>query len=764
MDMYTACVGRAHTHIQYTRRKSDTSTQEHHRTRHSCEDTRASETVRTRHTDEHAHGRDHRTRHTDTHAHGQSHRTGHRHKHAQARDHGCRRTQTSGSTASAHARANESIPLPALRKLFEYMHSQEKVSILELRRLLTSELSAAATAARTSMDSTQRPDGEGPDIHPSHSSPGSRKPLASDAEGLWETLQHVLPTLPASGAPEVEIAIHVPAYVHYHKRVCARCKQWRGNALDESCHAEYIRRGLLYGFKFPWRDGDTPPRHIMKDYPTRTRADAKVLAKDFDDLIARGITEPVSAEQVKVVSPRFTVYRHEAPSNATAAEKELFVKTAGRAVLDASKSGVNAHLDSVAYAYTNLDRLVRLAHAGDCGFKIDLSKYYHQLPNWPGDRKYCGISQRRNGGRVEFARYKRLALGLRHAPAIASLVSASIAAILEGCVEEIRSIGVYLDDFYGLAKSEEDAHVAVTKVYFIMDAMGVVVNKTKTEVGDKLTFLGTQIDLRGQRFVLCPERRVRLLVKVRCALRSEQGWMQLSTLRSLVGSLLFASFTLEGSKAWLSQPLRTIAIALRKQEHRVRVDWVRKDLQWWQKALADEQGVRKRYHAPFWTARCHAAGRTPQVVMTASDASGKGAVAAIVNNGSQFQVAHHKFSASEYKRFTNSTAQELMGLAMVLSRFPDTFKGKLVTWISDSQAAVRCVCKMVSTNKSVALALRCVFTESRKIGAYVVAAWQRRSSAVIKVCDACSRVDTLAEAEAVVAKMAPMLLKSMPDP
>ena len=228
------------------------------------------------------------------------------------------------------------------------------------------------------------------------------------------------------------------------------------------------------------------------------------------------------------------------------------------------------------------DFAFRIFHLGKgCGmFKIDLSRYFRQLPLDPGD--YSLISYIING---EIYFDKVLPMGMRSAPYIAQRVTNAIAYIH-------RQLGYfllnYVDDFVGGEEQRliEAAYQALTN---ILQDLGVNTSPNKiVPPTTRLEFLGITFDSDTMTMEISAE-------KMREIKQELTTWLYKTTARrkeveSLIGKLQFMAKCVRADRIFLNRLIEWIRHMDRRQQYHIPVDaW--KDIAWWSRFAQNYNGV-----------------------------------------------------------------------------------------------------------------------------------------------------------------------------
>ena len=215
-----------------------------------------------------------------------------------------------------------------------------------------------------------------------------------------------------------------------------------------------------------------------------------------------------------------------------------------------------------------------------CMFKIDLSRYFRQIPLDPGDYSLIGYVI---GGKIYFD--KVLPMGMRSAPYITQRITNAITYIH-------RSLGYfllnYVDDFVG-AELEDRVWVAYTALSNLLTNLQVETSKEKiVPPTTRLEFLGITFDTRTMTMEI-PEDK---LHEIRQEL---EMWLLKTSARrqeveSLVGKLQWMAKCVRAGRIFLSRLIQWIRGMNRKASYTIPLE-ARKDITWWARFIQQYNGV-----------------------------------------------------------------------------------------------------------------------------------------------------------------------------
>ena len=213
-------------------------------------------------------------------------------------------------------------------------------------------------------------------------------------------------------------------------------------------------------------------------------------------------------------------------------------------------------------------------------FKIDLSRYFRQLPLDPGDYSLIGYIV---DGKIYFD--KVLPMGMRSAPYIAQRITNAIAHIH-------RQMGLfllnYVDDFVSAELKSKiwEGYRFLTK---LLHDLGVDTSKEKlVEPCTRMEFLGVTFDTEKMTMEL-PEDKVKEINQ------ELDTWLYKTKARrkeveSLIGKLQFAAKCIRIGRVFIARLINWLKGLERSKPHSIPLE-ARKDISWWRRYLAQYNGV-----------------------------------------------------------------------------------------------------------------------------------------------------------------------------
>ena len=213
-------------------------------------------------------------------------------------------------------------------------------------------------------------------------------------------------------------------------------------------------------------------------------------------------------------------------------------------------------------------------------FKIDLSRYFRQIPLDPGDYALIGYVINRD---IYFD--KVLPMGMRSAPYIAQRITNAIAYIHR----QLRFfLPNYVDDFVG-AEIKHKAWGAYHALSQLLQALGVETSQDKIiPPTTRLEFLGITFDSAKMTMEISQEK----LEEINKELAT---WLLKTTahrreVESLVGKLQFMAKCVRAGRIFLARLIQWIRTMDRRHLYSIPLE-ARKDIAWWARFAQEYNGV-----------------------------------------------------------------------------------------------------------------------------------------------------------------------------
>ena len=203
-------------------------------------------------------------------------------------------------------------------------------------------------------------------------------------------------------------------------------------------------------------------------------------------------------------------------------------------------------------------------------FKVDLSRYFRQLPLDPGDYSLIGYIIE---GKIYFD--KVLPMGMRTAPYIAQRVTNAIAYIHREMKYFLLN---YVDDFV-VAEVRQKIWEAYNALTSLLDRLRVDISKEKlVPPTTRLEFLGITFDSRTMTMEISQTKMEDIRKEI-------QRWLLKTTANrketeSLIGKLQFLAKCIRAGRVFLARLINWIKGMDRKPSYTIPIE-ARKDIAWW---------------------------------------------------------------------------------------------------------------------------------------------------------------------------------------
>ena len=254
----------------------------------------------------------------------------------------------------------------------------------------------------------------------------------------------------------------------------------------------------------------------------------------------------------------------------------------GRAVNDGmikdNYMGLTTHL-----SFPKTDELanrIYILGKGAMMFKVDLSRYFRQLPLDPGDYSLMGYI-------VDNQLYfdKMLPMGMRNSPYIAQRISDAI-RFLHKCMGFFMLN--YVDDFLG-AELAEHIWQAYKYLTQLLEEIKIGISKEKlVPPTTRLEFLGITFDSDKMTMELPQDKVEDLQVELGSWLYKTMASRR--EMESLVGKLQFASKCIRPGRVFVARLINWMRNRARGQVYKLNLE-VRKDIAWWSRFMQEFNGM-----------------------------------------------------------------------------------------------------------------------------------------------------------------------------
>ena len=213
-------------------------------------------------------------------------------------------------------------------------------------------------------------------------------------------------------------------------------------------------------------------------------------------------------------------------------------------------------------------------------FKVDLSRYFRQLPLDPGDYSLIGYII---DNKIYFD--KVLPMGLRSAPYIAQRVTNAITYILKELEFFLLN---YVDDFVG-AETRQRIWQAYHVLTQLLEDLRVDISQEKlVPPTTRLEFLGVTFDSKTMTMEISEDKMQEIKKEL-------QGWLHKTTahrkeVESLIGKLQFLAKCIKAGRIILSRLINWIRGMERGKLYCIPQE-ARKDIAWWGRCAQDHNGI-----------------------------------------------------------------------------------------------------------------------------------------------------------------------------
>ena len=217
---------------------------------------------------------------------------------------------------------------------------------------------------------------------------------------------------------------------------------------------------------------------------------------------------------------------------------------------------------------------------GCCMFKIDLSRYFRQIPLDPGDYSIIGYVV---NGKIYFD--KVLPMGMRSAPYIAQRITNAIAYIHEQLGFFLLN---YVDDFVGAELKQRiwKAYMTLTQT---LQELGVETLTDKlVPPTTRLEFLGITFDSDKMTMEISSDKLKEIQQELDTWLYKTRARRR--EVESLIGKLQFMAKCVRAGRIFLSRLIQFIRQMNRKDLYAIPME-ARKDIAWWSRFAKYHNGI-----------------------------------------------------------------------------------------------------------------------------------------------------------------------------
>ena len=213
-------------------------------------------------------------------------------------------------------------------------------------------------------------------------------------------------------------------------------------------------------------------------------------------------------------------------------------------------------------------------------FKVDLSRYFRQLPLDPGDYSLIGYIIE---GKIYFD--KVLPMGMRSAPYIAQRITNAIAYIHRRLEYFLLN---YVDDFVG-AEVEEKIWGAYNALTTLLHELQVGISEEKlVPPTTRLEFLGVTFDSEKMTMEISQQKMKDISEELHTWLYKTAASRK--EVESLIGKLQFLAKCIKAGRIFLSRIIQWIKGMNRQDRYGIPKE-ARKDIAWWSRCAYQFNGI-----------------------------------------------------------------------------------------------------------------------------------------------------------------------------
>ena len=335
---------------------------------------------------------------------------------------------------------------------------------------------------------------------------------------------------------------------------------------------DFILHGIKYGFNIIDADNETSPVSVeLNNYKSAT-------CEQYKDKVEARIRAEILEGNYVIVS-----------------QKPIIVSALGaipkddndvRLIHDCSRprgSGLNdyATIDSPV-SYQSVNDALSLIGRGWWQCKVDLRWAYRVCGINPAHWPYTGLKWRFQGEPKDtYMVDTRLSFGARKAPHIFHRLTQAVKRMLNR--KGFKTVVVFLDDFYLAAPTREECLLAQSTLLSLLRNLGFHINWKKLIGPTKqLVFLGINICTDSGTLWLDEQKADKLKVLLSATLKRRR--VPRKHLETLVGKLSWAAAVNPWGRLHLRMLYDAIS-ATKDRSHKIKLEQLLPDLQWWQACL-----------------------------------------------------------------------------------------------------------------------------------------------------------------------------------
>ena len=330
---------------------------------------------------------------------------------------------------------------------------------------------------------------------------------------------------------------------------------------------------------FPHSQNHSGPQKTIQEHQITPRHSKKYIQKELSKRTVMGPYKNIPFDRWTGISPLSTRAKKESEDRRVMLDLSFPV---GSSVIDGK--GKDQYLGfSAKLTFPKTDELTfRIFQLGTRAamFKIDLSRYFRQLPLDPGDYSLIGYII---DGKIYFD--KVLPMGMRSAPYIAQRVSNAIAYIHRQMEFFILN---YVNDFVGAEDREIIWQAYQFLVQLLEDLKVETTPEQVTPPTTRLEFLGITFDSQSMTMEI-PRSKMELIQE------ELQSWIYKTKAKrreaeSLIGKLQFLSKCIHAGRVFISRLINWIRGMDRTSSYSIPIE-IRKDIAWWARFACQYNGI-----------------------------------------------------------------------------------------------------------------------------------------------------------------------------
>lgn len=321
-------------------------------------------------------------------------------------------------------------------------------------------------------------------------------------------------------------------------------------------------------------------------------------------------------------------------------------------------------------------------------FKVDIRHAYRNIPIHPDNWELLAFRWDK-GVWID----TRLVFGLSTAPEVWTRFSGAVVWILRKEGED--RIAVYIDDYCGVAATQEEADRKMRRLIELLEELGLPVNWKPGKVIPpcrQIKFLGVLLDSEKMMASIPEEKLLKIKREVKEFLGKSKATVR--EVQRLVGRLNFACKVVRGGRTFLRRMIDVMGG--KPSHHHIRIsEEFKQDLVWWDSFLDTWNGREVVFD-----------GSIISVVSLQIDASTS------FGAGAFFEGEHISYQWQKIREHIN--VLEVYPMLLAAKKWGERWKGKVILVQSDNMAAVQAFQKGSSKNKRVMKWLRKLFWLSAK--------------------------------------------------